>query len=156
MATMATKSAVALPKNSPAKTTGLILLSLIFSPLVVYLDGGSSMNVFINFIFWVNLVWLISIPWAIAYVLRSDERRKMSRPWRYRLWVRNGEGYPPHSKATTNKTASPGQGRPTAVTTFNHIDQAKETPFGDSKAALQLSTRSSLAWWECLSPLFRV
>jgi len=125
------RSAVAVPKKSPWKTTGLILLSLVVSPMAVYLDGGSSLNVVLNFILWINLLWPISVPWAIGYVLRSDERRKMSRPWRYSLWVRHSEGYAPHSKVNTNEASSPGQDDSNAATA-----RADENPFCDSRAVL--------------------
>ena len=129
-------TAVASPKNTPAKSVGLVLLSLICSPLALYLDGASTVNVVINFILWLNLLWLISVPWAIGYVLRSEENRNMSRPWRYSLWVHNREGYAPHSRLSNNGTPSPKQTTSNADASYKHTDQAETNPFKDSRTTL--------------------
>ncbi|KAF2644887.1 hypothetical protein P280DRAFT_466150 [Massarina eburnea CBS 473.64] len=89
-------SSVALPKNSPGKAFGLIILSIFLPPLAIYLDGGSLLSVCLNFVVWINLV-LPSIIWSIVFVCRSRERRGMSRPARYSLWVKHEEGARPYS-----------------------------------------------------------
>jgi hypothetical protein len=126
-------SSVAQPKNSAKRTTGLILLSLVVSPAAIYLDGGSSLTVAMNFLLWLNLLWIISVPLAIGYILRSQETRGMARPCRYRLWVRNGEGYAPHCKAI-DTVVSTGENSPNAGATFNHQNRADVKLFKDLQA----------------------
>jgi uncharacterized membrane protein YqaE (UPF0057 family) len=125
---------VALPKNSPRKTFGLIVLTIFFSPMAVYLDGGFNLAVWLNFILWFNLLWPISIACAIGYVLRSERSRKMSRPMRYSLWVRHPEGPQPHSQivpSTKTSTAPIDENRdpvPASTSSLTLVDN----PFRDT------------------------
>ncbi|KAF2191058.1 hypothetical protein K469DRAFT_720031 [Zopfia rhizophila CBS 207.26] len=90
---------VALPPNSNGKTIGLLLLSLVCAPLAIYLDGATNFTILINLRLWMAL-FPFSVVHAWVYILRSEERRQMSRPARYRLRIRNPEGIPPHAQAT--------------------------------------------------------
>jgi hypothetical protein len=125
-----TRAAVVLPRNSPWVTIGLLLLSLVLSPLAIYLDGGSSVNVAINLVLYIHLLWWISIPWAFIFILRSRKKRNMSRPWRSSLWARNGEGLAPHPKAATKKPIAPKQDEVAATPRPN------EDPLDETRAAL--------------------
>ena len=79
---------VALPKNRKRFTTLLILIAILCPPWALYLDGASGTTVMVNFLVWLWLWFIPAIIWAVYYVLRPSERRKISRPARYRLWVR--------------------------------------------------------------------
>ncbi|KAF1959829.1 hypothetical protein CC80DRAFT_489909 [Byssothecium circinans] len=98
---------VALPKNSPKKTVGLIILSIFLPWLAIYLDGGSLFNIIATFLVWLNFLGVPAIIWAIAYVLRPQSERGQSRPHRYSLWAMHRESARPHAQvlsATENST----------------------------------------------------
>ncbi|KAF2788250.1 hypothetical protein K505DRAFT_112647 [Melanomma pulvis-pyrius CBS 109.77] len=92
-------SSVALPKNRKRTTTLLLVLSIFFPPLALYLDGATGLTVLINLILWLNF-FLPAVVHAIVYVLRPQETRNRSRPCRYRLWVENAPGTKPHEQAS--------------------------------------------------------
>jgi uncharacterized membrane protein YqaE (UPF0057 family) len=64
----------------------LLFLSFFAPPVAVYLDGGSPSTVLLS-IFMCYFGFLPAVLHACFYVMRSQKRRMMSRPMRYRLWT---------------------------------------------------------------------
>lgn len=95
-----------LPRRRKRDIPWLLAVAFFIPPLAVYLDGASRWTV--RTILW---VWLwgsfflgiglpIAMGWAIGYISRSNERRRMSVPMRRRLWVKNPEGKKPFQEVS--------------------------------------------------------
>ncbi|KAF2244391.1 hypothetical protein BU26DRAFT_569374 [Trematosphaeria pertusa] len=92
-------ASVALPKPRKRTLTGLLVLAFFIPPLALYLDGASGICVIVNLVVWGIIFFPAGIIHAFVYLLRSQERRNMSRPMRYRLWARSAEGTRPLEEA---------------------------------------------------------
>lgn len=100
-------AAVALPKPRKRVLTGLLVLGFFVPPLALYLDGASAANVFINFLVWGFVFFPAAWIHAWIYLFRSQDRRNMSRPMRYWLWVRNAEDKKPLGYAASTPQPEP-------------------------------------------------
>jgi len=95
---------VALPKRRKRDLPWLLILAFFVPPLAVYLDGASASTFNAILFLWILgiILWIplpFAVGWAIIYLFRSSESRRMSRPARYRLWVQSPEGKKPFEEA---------------------------------------------------------
>lgn len=147
-----------LPKNTKSTTFGLLILATLLPPLAVYLDGATTftvgLNIFLTIFFWF-LAFLPGIIHAYIYILRSGERRKISRPARYRLYALHAQGTQTPSGPKSQETAPQAQEppKPTAGEPAGPNDPpivapvtriaAQEDPFADPPEPERRPTRTS-------------